>query len=78
MALTGEKIHLRTAHSRCIGYWAADLGGLNQVRGGRVVLVVLSVCALRVLVVLTKCVSTVFTTCVFDGAPTLSLTLLTS
>lgn len=31
LKLTGEKIHLRTAHSQLIGYWAVEYGGLNQV-----------------------------------------------
>ena len=31
MALTKEKFHLRTQHSVLLGYWTAELGGLNQV-----------------------------------------------
>lgn len=31
LKLTSEKIHLRTAHSQLIGYWAVEYGGLNQV-----------------------------------------------
>ncbi|XP_071494029.1 protein NipSnap homolog 3A-like [Diadema antillarum] len=29
--LTNEKMHLRTSHSKLIGYWATDIGGLNEV-----------------------------------------------
>jgi len=29
--LTSEQIHLRTAQSKLVGYWTAELGGLNQV-----------------------------------------------
>uniref|UniRef100_A0A3Q3Q7T7 NIPSNAP domain-containing protein n=1 Tax=Monopterus albus TaxID=43700 RepID=A0A3Q3Q7T7_MONAL len=29
--LTNEKIHLRTTHSKLIGYWSVEYGGLNQV-----------------------------------------------
>lgn len=31
LRLTGEKIHLRTAHSELVGYWSVEYGGLNQV-----------------------------------------------
>ncbi|KAG7218151.1 hypothetical protein INR49_009052, partial [Caranx melampygus] len=31
LKLTNEKIHLRTAHSKLIGYWSVEYGGLNQV-----------------------------------------------
>ncbi|XP_007890213.1 protein NipSnap homolog 3A [Callorhinchus milii] len=31
LKLTKDNIHLRTAHSELIGYWSADLGGLNEV-----------------------------------------------
>lgn len=31
LKLTSEKFHLRTAHSRLIGYWATELGGVNEV-----------------------------------------------
>ena len=31
LKLTEEKIHLRTAHSKIIGYWSTELGGLNEV-----------------------------------------------
>ncbi|CAL4096315.1 unnamed protein product [Meganyctiphanes norvegica] len=29
--LTAEEFHLRTAHSVLLGYWTAEIGGLNQV-----------------------------------------------
>ena len=29
--LTNENLHLRLAHSRLIGYWTTELGGLNEV-----------------------------------------------
>ena len=29
--LTQEQIHLRTSHSKLLGYWTSDLGGLNEV-----------------------------------------------
>ena len=29
--LCADCIHLRTAHSRLIGYWTAELGALNEV-----------------------------------------------
>ena len=32
MALSKEKFHLRTEHSKLLGYWTVELGGLNQVR----------------------------------------------
>ena len=28
---TNKHIHLRTAHSPLLGYWATDLGGINEV-----------------------------------------------
>lgn len=28
--LTEQRIHLRTAHSKLIGYWTSELGGLNE------------------------------------------------
>ncbi|XP_053734693.1 protein NipSnap homolog 3A [Synchiropus splendidus] len=31
LKLTDEKIHLRTAHSKLLGYWSVEYGGLNQV-----------------------------------------------
>merc|ERR1712130_478116 len=31
MALSKEKFHLRTEHSKLLGYWTVELGGLNQV-----------------------------------------------
>ncbi|CAL1586792.1 unnamed protein product [Knipowitschia caucasica] len=31
LALTNQKIHLRTAHSQLIGYWSVEYGALNQV-----------------------------------------------
>jgi len=31
LALSKEKFHLRTKHSVLLGYWTAELGGLNQV-----------------------------------------------
>merc|ERR1712137_810629 len=31
LKLTNEKIHMRTSHSPVLGYWTAELGGLNQV-----------------------------------------------
>lgn len=31
LALSKEKFHLRTQHSVLLGYWTAELGGLNQV-----------------------------------------------
>ncbi|KAM9741154.1 protein NipSnap homolog 3A [Menidia menidia] len=31
LQLTNQKIHLRTAHSKLIGYWSVEYGGLNQV-----------------------------------------------
>ena len=36
MALSKEKFHLRTEHSKLLGYWTVELGGLNQVSRGRV------------------------------------------
>jgi len=30
LALTKDKFHLRTQHSKLLGYWTAELGGLNQ------------------------------------------------
>ncbi|KAK7065927.1 Nipsnap, partial [Halocaridina rubra] len=29
--LTKEEFHLRTAHSKLLGYWVSEIGGLNQV-----------------------------------------------
>ncbi|XP_072114296.1 protein NipSnap homolog 3A isoform X1 [Mobula birostris] len=29
--LTGDNIHLRTAHSELVGYWSVELGALNEV-----------------------------------------------
>lgn len=34
MALSKEKFHLRTEHSKLLGYWTVELGGLNQVGKG--------------------------------------------
>jgi hypothetical protein len=31
MQLTNEHIHLRTAHSKLMGYWTTEYGGLNEV-----------------------------------------------
>jgi len=31
MKLSNDKFHLRTAHSKVLGYWTSDLGGLNEV-----------------------------------------------
>lgn len=31
MALSRDKFHLRTVHSKLLGYWTTELGGLNQV-----------------------------------------------
>ena len=31
LALTNEKFHLRTAHSKLNGFWLHELGGLNSV-----------------------------------------------
>ncbi|EDV22555.1 uncharacterized protein TRIADDRAFT_58894 [Trichoplax adhaerens] len=31
LKLTQEQFHLRTAHSKLLGYWTSELGGLNQV-----------------------------------------------
>ena len=31
MALSKDKFHLRTEHSKLLGYWTVELGGLNQV-----------------------------------------------
>eukprot|EP00128_Syssomonas_multiformis_P015419 Colp12_sorted_trinity150504_noHs@29999 len=31
LALTKEKIHMRTSHSPLLGYWTTELGGLNEV-----------------------------------------------
>lgn len=31
LQLTNEKFHLRTAHSKLIGYWTSELGALNEV-----------------------------------------------
>ena len=39
MALSKEKFHLRTEHSKLLGYWTVELGGLNQVSKGRISLV---------------------------------------
>lgn len=30
-SLTSEQFHLRTSQSKLVGYWATELGGLNQV-----------------------------------------------
>ena len=39
MALSKEKFHLRTEHSKLLGYWTVELGGLNQVSKGWISLV---------------------------------------
>ncbi|XP_045608885.1 protein NipSnap homolog 3A isoform X2 [Procambarus clarkii] len=31
LTLTEEHLHLRTAHSKLLGYWTSEIGGLNQV-----------------------------------------------
>ena len=31
MNMMEENIHLRTAHSRLLGFWVSDLGGINEV-----------------------------------------------
>jgi hypothetical protein len=31
LALSNEKMHLRTNYSSLIGYWTTELGGINQV-----------------------------------------------
>ena len=31
MQLTNDNIHLRTAHSKLLGYWTTEYGGLNEV-----------------------------------------------
>jgi len=31
LKLTAEKIHMRTAYSKMIGYWTSELGGMNEV-----------------------------------------------
>lgn len=31
LKLTEEQIHLRIAHSKLIGYWSTEIGGLNEV-----------------------------------------------
>ena len=31
LQLTTEEFHLRTAHSKLLGYWTTELGGLNEV-----------------------------------------------
>ena len=31
LKLSAEHFHLRTAHSKLIGYWTTELGGLNEV-----------------------------------------------
>uniref|UniRef100_A0A8D0L761 NIPSNAP domain-containing protein n=1 Tax=Sphenodon punctatus TaxID=8508 RepID=A0A8D0L761_SPHPU len=31
LELTNTNIHLRTAHSKLVGYWTPELGGLNKV-----------------------------------------------
>ena len=31
LKLTAEKIHMRTAYSKMLGYWATELGGMNEV-----------------------------------------------
>jgi hypothetical protein len=31
LALTNEKIHMRTAHSTLLGYWVTEIGGQNEV-----------------------------------------------
>lgn len=28
--LTAKKFHLRTAHSKLVGFWTSEIGGLNQ------------------------------------------------
>ena len=30
LSLTAEHFHLRTQHSPLVGFWTAELGGLNQ------------------------------------------------
>lgn len=29
--LTAKEFHLRTAHSKLVGFWTSEIGGLNQV-----------------------------------------------
>lgn len=31
LKMSNEHMHLRTAHSKLIGYWTSELGGLNEV-----------------------------------------------
>ena len=31
LKLTNEQLHIRMAHSKLIGYWTTELGGLNEV-----------------------------------------------
>jgi hypothetical protein len=31
LSLTQEHLHLRTAHSKLLGYWTSELGGLNEI-----------------------------------------------
>ena len=31
LKLTNEKIHMRTAHSKLLGYWTTEIGGQNEV-----------------------------------------------
>ena len=31
LKLTAEHIHIRTAHSKLLGYWFTELGGMNEV-----------------------------------------------
>lgn len=31
LTLTSEEFHLRTSHSKLVGYWTSEIGGLNQV-----------------------------------------------
>lgn len=29
--LTAKEFHLRTAHSKLVGFWTSEIGGLNEV-----------------------------------------------
>lgn len=31
LKLTEQRIHLRTSHSKLVGYWTTELGGINEV-----------------------------------------------
>ena len=31
LKLSSEQLHMRTAHSKLVGYWTTELGGLNEV-----------------------------------------------